>query len=138
MKKTILIDLDGVLNQYTGNFDEKFIPPIKDGAFDFVKELSSSYIIKIFTTRNLLLASKWVIENGLADYVDDVTKTKELSYIFIDDRCIKFDGDFTILKNQIENFEAWHATNKKLLLQDFTSHYHFSVFVITIFPNPVS
>ena len=40
MKKTILIDLDGVLNTYTGNFDKDFIPPIKEGAFDFLKNLS--------------------------------------------------------------------------------------------------
>jgi len=36
-KKTILVDLDGVLNTYTGKFDENFIPPIKDGAFEFIK-----------------------------------------------------------------------------------------------------
>lgn len=35
-KKTILIDLDGVLNTYTGNFDENVIPPIKKGALEFI------------------------------------------------------------------------------------------------------
>ena len=29
-RKTILIDLDGVLNEYTGDFDKDYIPPIKD------------------------------------------------------------------------------------------------------------
>ena len=29
-KKTILIDLDGILNTYTGGFNEDFIPPLKD------------------------------------------------------------------------------------------------------------
>ena len=29
-RKTILMDLDGVLNEYTGDFDKDYIPPIKD------------------------------------------------------------------------------------------------------------
>ena len=41
-KKTILIDLDGVLNTYTGPFDPNFIPPIKDGAREFLENLSMS------------------------------------------------------------------------------------------------
>ena len=67
-KKTILIDLDGVLNTYTGNFDPNFIPPIKDGADEFLKNLSKNYEIKLFTTRNKLLASKWLIENKIDSY----------------------------------------------------------------------
>ena len=36
--KKILIDLDGVLNEYgKEKFDESFIPDIKDGAFEFIK-----------------------------------------------------------------------------------------------------
>ena len=35
-KKTILIDLDGVLNEYVGNFDKEFIPTIKQGAKEFL------------------------------------------------------------------------------------------------------
>ena len=30
--KTILIDLDGVLNKYNGKYDENFIPEIREGA----------------------------------------------------------------------------------------------------------
>ena len=36
-KKTLFIDLDGVLNEYNGKFDEKYIPPIKNGAYKFLK-----------------------------------------------------------------------------------------------------
>ena len=107
-KKTILIDLDGVLNTYTGNFDEKVIPPIKDGALDFIKELSVDYKVKIFTTRNRLLASEWVINNGLKEFVDDITNVKEPSYLLIDDRCIQFKGNYKELKSQIENFNVWY------------------------------
>ncbi|MBR1942399.1 hypothetical protein IJ843_01535 [bacterium] len=46
-KKTILIDLDGVLNTYNGKFDKDFIPPIKDGAKEFLQNLSENFDIKI-------------------------------------------------------------------------------------------
>ena len=106
-KKTILIDLDGVLNTYTGNFDPNFIPPIKDGAVEFLKNLSKNYEIKLFTTRNKLLASRWLIENKIDVYFQDITNTKDVCYLYVDDRCITFDGSFTSLKNKIENFKVW-------------------------------
>lgn len=43
IKKTILFDLDGVLDTYDGNYDKNYIPPIKDGAYDLIKELSKDY-----------------------------------------------------------------------------------------------
>ena len=107
-KKTILFDLDGVLNTYDGKYDAACIPLIKDGAYDLIKELSANYKIVIFTTRNLLIASKWIVENGLEQYVDNVTNVKEPAYLIIDDRCINFDGDYESLKNKIENFKVWY------------------------------
>ena len=107
-KKTILFDLDGVLNTYDGNYDKDCIPPIKDGAYNLIKELSKDYKIVIFTTRNLLIASKWAVANGLDEYVENVTNIKEPAYLIIDDRCINFDGDYKKLKERIKNFEVWY------------------------------
>ena len=81
IKKTILFDLDGVLNTYEGKYDKDYIPPIKDGALELIKELSKEYKIVIFTSRTSLIASKWVIENGLEEYIDNVTNVKELNQI---------------------------------------------------------
>ena len=108
IKKTILFDLDGVLNTYDGNFDKNYIPPIKDDAYNLIKELSKNYQIIIFTTRNSLIASKWVIENGLYNYVDNVINVKEPAHLIIDDRCINFNGDYKDLKEKIEKFEVWY------------------------------
>ncbi|MBR1681237.1 hypothetical protein IJ707_05550 [bacterium] len=107
-KKIILIDLDGVLNTYEGNFDKDFIPPIKEGAKEFLKNLSETFDIKIFTTRNKILASKWICENELEDYIKDVTDHKDLCWLFIDDRCINFQGNYEDLTTQIQNFKAWY------------------------------
>lgn len=107
-KKTILIDLDGVLNEYDGNFDEKYIPPVRAGAKDFLKELSKDYKVVIFTTRAPLSSSKWAITNGLDKYIEDITNVKKPSYLLIDDRCINFDGDFNQIKHKIKDFKVWY------------------------------
>ena len=62
-KKKILIDLDGVLNNYT-KFDENIIPEIKKGAEEFLNKLFNlgEYDLVLFTTRNWfrMLARVWV------------------------------------------------------------------------------
>ena len=79
LKKIILIDLDGVLNTYTGKFDKDLIPPIKEGAKEFLENLSKDYIIKIFSTRNKLLTAKWLIKNNIDKFIEDITNTKDLA-----------------------------------------------------------
>lgn len=72
-KKLLLIDLDGVLNKYNGEFNKDFIPKIREGASDFLEELSKIYDIKIFTSRSKSVTEKWLEENDLKQYVSDVT-----------------------------------------------------------------
>ena len=107
-KKTILIDLDGVLNTYNGEYDENSIPQMKDGAKEFLQNLSKNYKINIFTTRNLLLTSQWLHKNNLSDFIDDITNIKKPSYLIIDDRCINFDGNYDNLIDKINNFKVWY------------------------------
>ena len=107
-KKTILVDLDGVLNQYNGTFDENIIPEIKDGAIEFVQNLHQNFTIKIFTTRNKILTAKWLAKNNLDKYISDITDIKEPAFLHIDDRCICFDGNFNNTINQIQNFKPWY------------------------------
>lgn len=107
-KKTILIDLDGVLNDYVGNYDKDFIPPIKFGAKEFLSNLSKNYDVKIFTTRNNVLVLKWLVENSLNEFVVDITNIKEPCWLYIDDRCINFDGKFDDLINKIDNFKPYY------------------------------
>ena len=107
-KKTILIDLDGVLNEYTGNFDKDYIPPMKVGTKVFLENLSENFEFKLFTTRNKILASKWLVENNIDKYFVDITNTKDIAWLYIDDRCINFNGSFDSLKNSIETFKPWY------------------------------
>ena len=107
-KKTILIDLDGVLNSYTGDFNKDLIPPIKRGAKNFLKKLAGKFSIRIFTTRNKLLTAKWLIENDIDKYIEDITNTKDLAWLYIDDRCLTFNDDFSDLINRIDNFKPYY------------------------------
>lgn len=107
-KKKILIDLDGVLNEYgKDKFDENHIPDIKDGANNFIKKLADIAELYLFTSRNLLLASKWLIKNNLDKYFKDVTNIKIPSFLYIDDRTICFKGDYEETLEEIKNFKVY-------------------------------
>ena len=107
-KKTLLIDLDGVLNKYSGEYDENYIPDIKNGAVEFLENLHfSGFDIKIFTTRNLLLTSKWLIKNNIDHLINDVTNVKTTAFLHIDDRCIRFDGNYNDTLEKIDNFKVY-------------------------------
>ena len=107
-KKKILIDLDGVLNEYGKEpYDENNIPNIKEGAVNFIKELSAFGDLYLFTSRNLLLSSKWLIANNVDQYFTDVTNMKIPSYLYIDDRCICFRGDYIQTLNDIKQFNVY-------------------------------
>ena len=107
-KKKILLDLDGVLNTYTGNYNADHIPPIKDGAVEFLQRLSHNFEIKIFTVRDIELAEKWVKENNIQLYISGVTNTKEPAWLIADDRSVCFNGCYAKLLADIANFKFWH------------------------------
>ena len=107
-KKRILIDLDGVLNKYGQEpYNEKTIPDIKEGAKDFLKELNKYAELYLFTSRNLMLSAKWLFDNKIDIYFKDITNIKLPSNLYIDDRCICFQGDYKNLLNEIEKFKVY-------------------------------
>jgi len=106
-QKRILIDLDGVLNIYNGTFEEKHIPEVKNGAREFLEELSKETELYLFTTRNLLCTAKWLIANNLDRYFTDVTNQKLPSFLYIDDRSICFRGNYHKTLEEIRNFKAY-------------------------------
>lgn len=109
IKKKILLDLDGVLNTYTKDFNPNLIPPIKDGAVEFLKQLSKDYEIVLFTVRDKILAEKWIAQNNLQKYITGVTNIKEPAWLIVDDRCICFNGAYDKLLDDIDAFKVWHS-----------------------------
>lgn len=108
IKKTILLDLDGVINEYTKGFRKDYIPPVKKGAENFLINLSQKFKIKLFTTREKSMVKTWLSDNGLDKYFSGITNIKEACWLIVDDRCIKFNGDYDELLFDIMNFHVWH------------------------------
>ena len=107
-KPTILIDLDGVLNTYDGNYVKDYIPPINAGAKEFLETIYKKFKLVLFTTRDINFAKEWLTNNCLEHYFIDVTNTKVPAYLMIDDRCICFNGDYNSLQKDITNFIPWY------------------------------
>lgn len=103
-----MIDLDGVLNQYgKEKYNENNIPEIKDGAVEFLEKLSEIAELYLFTSRNILLSTKWLIANDIDRYFKDVTNVKIASYLYIDDRTICFKGNYENTYKEIINFKPY-------------------------------
>ena len=107
-KKRILIDLDGVLNEYgKEKFDENYIPEIKKGAKEFLENLSKEAELYLFTTRNLKLAAKWLFDNKIDMFFKDVTNIKIPAFLHIDDRVVCFDGNYKNTLEKVKNFNVY-------------------------------
>lgn len=104
-KKTVAIDLDGVLDNYTKYTDE--IPSVRKGAREFIVKLSKDYDLILFTTRSSKLATEWLINNEIDKYFKDVTNVKIPAHIYIDDRAINFNGDYDKTLEKIKNFNVY-------------------------------
>ena len=105
-KKIISIDLDGVLNTYCGNYEKDKIPSIKDGAYEFLKELATQYDIEIYTVREKWLCEKWLKENNLSEFVKNISdKKNHYASIYLDDRALTFDGSYENAFKKITSFK---------------------------------
>lgn len=104
---TICVDFDGVLNTYTGyEGDEVLFEPAK-GVKDFLKELNQIHEhVVIFTARNHEMVWHWLKQHNLHPYIRSVTNTKIPAVLYIDDRGLKFDGDFKKTIEDVKSFKV--------------------------------
>jgi len=115
-RKRLMIDFDGVIHEYTEWNDGKLNGPIS-GAKEAIDKLKEDYDIIIFTTR----ASK--TENGpevteqlikdVGDFLDQhniyfdlITADKMGAQAYIDDKGIRFEGDWDVILNKIIEIEG--------------------------------
>lgn len=105
-KPTIMIDFDGVLNNYK-YYDKNNLPEIKDGAIEFIKQLDKKYALVIFTTREKYQTKKWLKENKIDKYFKDITSVKYPATIYLDDRAIQFNGDYEKTLQEIKYFKPY-------------------------------
>ena len=75
-----------------------------------LQKLNFDYEVKIFTARDIIMATNWLKKYNLFDYISGVTNIKEPAYIQVDDRCITFDGDYSNLLKKISEFKVWYKS----------------------------
>jgi beta-phosphoglucomutase-like phosphatase (HAD superfamily) len=104
-RRIVCVDLNGVLDAYTGWRGAKHFDPPRPGAAQFLAALRTrNHRIIIFTTRYAEDVWSWLREFGLDGFVDDVTDRKPAADVFVDDCAVCFDGDFDATLQAIDRF----------------------------------
>ena len=105
---TICIDFDGVLNDYTGWKGENELYEPKDGVYEFLDELKKlGFDLIIHSTRDTSKIVDWLFENRLETYFVKITSNKEPAMIYIDDRGLKFNGNFKETLKDVKDFSTY-------------------------------
>jgi FMN phosphatase YigB (HAD superfamily) len=107
MKKKIYIDFDDVLSNYDDWEEVRNLSMPKKGANNFIEKLSKNYKIYIFTTKDREIVYKWLIRHHFDDYIEDVTNKKEFAFVYIDDRAIKFNGNYSKMLTELKKIKPY-------------------------------
>ena len=110
-RPVVCVDLDGVLNTFDVWRSPEYFHPPRPGAREFLSRLNEAgYRVVIFTVRWREWVERWLEDNGLRQYVDEVTDKKRPAQVYLDDRAVCFRGDFEEAYRQIVNFRPfWEA-----------------------------
>lgn len=116
-RQTIAVDFDGVVHRYSKGWGDgtAYDPPMP-GAIDALKKLMETYNVYIFTTRDLRQVEAWFAKHtdiptilvGLNEVRFDrkhyvgLSNRKLVSILWIDDRVLKFEGDWSRTLEQVE------------------------------------
>jgi beta-phosphoglucomutase-like phosphatase (HAD superfamily) len=103
----VCVDLNGVLDTYTGWKDPEHFDPPRPGAREFLEQLTAhGFRVVIFTTRHPVGVRRWLREHGLSDLVHAITDRKPPAHVFVDDRAVCFQGDFEATLRNVLAFRA--------------------------------
>lgn len=103
-KKTICVDFDGVLNEYNG-YEEGGLGEPLSGSQDFIKELRRKYKVVILTSRPKEQVINWLSNNGFPSM--KVTNRKVPAVAYIDDRAIRFNGNYQTIYEAVNLKPYW-------------------------------
>lgn len=108
LRPVICVDLDGVLNLFDSWRSPEYFHPLRPGAREFLARLNQEgYRVVIFTVRWYEWVEKWLNENGVREFVDEVTDRKPPARVYLDDRAVCFRGDFEEAYRQIAGFKPF-------------------------------
>lgn len=117
--KTLMIDFDGVLSHYDGNFREGQLGEPNPGALEAVKTyIENGFSVVVHTTRARDKAGHDRVRYWLADHGFDalvvpnyikVTAFKVPAVAYLDDRAITFKGEWPAASD-LEKFKPYWET----------------------------
>jgi hypothetical protein len=103
----VCVDLNGVLDAYTGWKGPSHFDPPRPGARAFLEALRArGFDVVIFTTRYEADVWAWARAHRLDDLIAAVTDRKPPAHVFVDDRAVCFRGDFEATLRDIDRFSA--------------------------------
>jgi hypothetical protein len=107
----VCVDLNGVLDSYTGWKHADHWDPPRAGADTFLKALTErGFDVVIFTTRHHAQVRRWLRDHGLLPYVSGITRRKPPAHVFVDDRAVCFRGNFEETLERVAAFKAHWET----------------------------
>ena len=116
MTLNVAVDFDGVLNTYDGWKGEYELFEPRRGVGFFLSKLDEKYNIIIFTNRKPQSVWRWLEDYNLACFVKEVTNTKPRAFVYVDDRGLKFEGDFDKTLKIIDSFTThWEPDSSEFI-----------------------
>jgi hypothetical protein len=122
-RPTICLDFDGVVHLYSKGWKgpaEIYDPPVP-GAAEAISNLrDSGFNVVIFSTRASTEAGWIAMIDWFTKYqicIDDIVKEKPPAMVYVDDRALRFEGDWgetlkTIAKHEAGGFKTWQTKEK--------------------------
>jgi hypothetical protein len=104
--RTACVDFNGVLDTYTGWKGPDHLYPPREGVREFLEQLSAMYTVVVLTTFDHRKVRGWLRAHGLDGLVSDVTNKKIPATVYIDDRAVRFDGDYGATLREVERFRT--------------------------------
>lgn len=80
---------------------------MREGCREFLESLYNDYTIVIFSSRNHTHVENWIKYYRLDKYIKKVTNVKPPAVAYIDDRGIRFNGDYTEVLKYLKDCEPY-------------------------------
>ena len=117
-RKTVAVDVDGVIHSYTSKWSgpENLPDPPVPGVIEWLREMSKHFNLAIYSTRAQTKEGRWAIgdylaEHGLENSIIvkiDISAGKPPAVIYVDDRGFHFTGNNFPTKEEIDAFKPWN------------------------------
>lgn len=110
----LALDFDAVLAEYTGWKGFKFTGKPRKGVRAFLQHLESSGVpFVVLTTRgDTKTVHEWFVKHKLP-MPQRITNEKIPAQAYVDDRAVRFNGDYDELISQLKEFAVYWKTHRK-------------------------